>query len=197
MTSLKIFQKIFCLLFIAGCLTSAWISAKAKGALPAALAGIRLTDHRGRVVQPASFGKGPMLLNFIFTSCPSACPVQVKELVAVHRALPADVKDKVQFLSITVDPATDKPAALASFAKRLGADVAGWRFATGQPAEITQLLKRLQVMNPQKENPQPSDHRLTLYLFNAEGIPVVTYNGAPVDKQRLVEEITQLTRLAP
>lgn len=169
---------------------------KSKGVLPPVLSGVQLTDQHGKLIRPASFGNGPLLLNFIFTHCSAACPIQVKELLAVHRALPADVRDKVQFLSVSVDPANDTPQALANFAKQLGADVAGWRFATGNPAQIAQLLERMQVMNPTKSQPQPADHRLTLYLFNPAGIPVISYVGAPVDKQRLIEELTQLARLS-
>ena len=44
------------------------------------------------------------------------------------------------FLTISLDGAYDTPADLAQFAGRLGVDPAGWRFVTGDPATIKQLV---------------------------------------------------------
>jgi protein SCO1 len=162
---------------------------------PVVLQQVQLTDHHGNRIKPSSFGKGPLLVNFIFTRCPMACPVQTRELAKIWRALPSDVQASAQFLSISVDPANDTPEKLAAYASRMATDIDGWRFATGDPAQVNQLLKRMRILDPSKPNPQPLDHTLNLYLFDPTGTLIITYNGAPVDRTRLIEELTQLTRM--
>jgi protein SCO1/2 len=119
----------------------------------------------------------------------------VRELAEVHAALPEDVRRQLRFLSVSVDPLQDTPASLAAFAKRLGADRPGWHFVTGAPAQVEQLLDRMQVMDSRKASPKPEDHRTSLYLFDAAGALVQRYGGNPVDRPRLVAEITQVARL--
>lgn len=167
----------------------------AQGGPPASLHGITLIDHHGRKVAANSFGAGPVLVQFLFTHCPAACPLQTKHLAAVRHALPPDVRSKVQFLSITVDPRQDRPAVLADFARKMGADEPGWRFATGDASMVNRLLQRLNVLDASKPNPQPVDHRLNLYLYDRTGQPVIRYAGNPVDQARLVADLTQLARL--
>ncbi len=162
---------------------------------PSALEGIQLVDQAGRPIAANSFGSGPVLINFVFTKCPVACPRQTQELRSIFEALPPEARARVQFLSITVDPEHDSPEALRSFAARMKVTMPNWRFATGKPAEIRRLLQRMSVMDPSKVNPQPIDHRLTLFLFNREGLPVIRYHGSPIDRERLAADLTQLARL--
>lgn len=162
-------------------------------AQPVVLQGLKLVDQRGQALKPASLQGRVLLLNFVFTGCSATCPLQVRELALLHAALPAAVQLRVGFLSVSVDPMNDTPATLAHFAKAQGADLPGWRFATGAPTQVGQLLERLRVLD-QRDNkqPAPADHRTTLFLFNAQGELVQRFAGVPVDRVRLAREITQL-----
>ena len=42
----------------------------------------------------------------------------------------------MRLLSVSIDPAFDRPAVLKAHARKLGADPAVWRFVTTPPAEI-------------------------------------------------------------
>ena len=172
--------------------TLAW--AGIAGAQPAPLLGLRLQDQAGLLIRPEAFKKRLVLMNFVFTGCSSTCPLQVRELAELRRALPPDVTRAVQFLSISVDPMSDTPAGLAAFAWRMGADQAGWRFVTGAPAQVDLLIARMRAIDPRKKDPQPADHSTTLYLFNESGVLVQRYGGVPVDQGRLAAELTQLVR---
>lgn len=173
----------------------ALIASLGAQAQPTALQGLKLEDHRRQPLTAASVQRQVVLLHFVFTTCSSTCPLQVRELAEVHGSLPDDVRRQVRFLSVSVDPLQDTPASLGDFARRMGADRPGWHFATGAPAQIEQLLNRMQVMDSRKPNPKPEDHRTSLYLFNATGTLVQRYGGVPVDRPRLVAEITQVARL--
>ena len=166
-------------------------------AQPVVLKGVELRDQRGQAVDARSLQGRPVLLNFVFTGCSSSCPVQVHELAELHRALPGDVRAAVRFLSITVDPAHDTPQSLAVFAQRMGADLPGWRFATGAPAQVEVLTTRMQAFDARRGQPRPQDHRTSLYLFDASGALVQRFGGVPVDRPRLADELSRLVRQRP
>lgn len=171
--------------------------ANAAWAQPTPLRGVRLLDQRTQPVDAAALRGHVVLLNFVFTGCSSTCPLQVKELAAVHAALPAAARRQVRFVSISVDPAHDTPATMAEFAQRLGADQPGWHFATGRPADVETLFDRLRAFDPTKAKPVPEDHRTTLFLYDARGELMQRFAGVPVDRPRLVREITQLALNPP
>ena len=65
-------------------------------------------------------------MDFIYTSCPGPCPIQSGVHVRVQRDLPAQLHDRVHFVSISIDPERDDPAALRAYAETHGADLTGW-----------------------------------------------------------------------
>jgi protein SCO1 len=183
-----------------GCKTSALAAllallALAAGAQPAPLAGLTLQDHRLQALRAPDLAGRPVLMHFVFAGCTSICPLQLQELRALHQALPPAVRAQVRFLSVTVDPLSDSPAALAAFARRQDADRPGWHFVSGEPAQVHRLLDRLQVFDPRAaQPPKPDDHRNSIYLYAPDGQLLQRFRGAPVDRSRLADELTRLSR---
>jgi protein SCO1/2 len=97
-------------------------------------------------------------------------------------------------LSVSVDPSNDTPATLAAFARRMEAELPGWRFATGDPNDVERLIRRMQVLDPRAAQAQPADHRTSLYLFDGSGTLIQRYRGVPVDRARLTDEVSRLHR---
>ena len=171
-------------------------------AQPAALAGLRLVDHRQQALTAAQLAGRPVLLHFVFTGCSATCPLQVQQLRTVHASLAPAVRSAVHFVSVSVDPVADTPQALAEFARRQQADRPGWRFVTGAPAQVLAVAERMQVfarpqVAPAQAAPRPEDHRSAVYLFAADGRLLQRFRGTPVDALRLVDEITRLVRPLP
>lgn len=164
-------------------------------AQPAPLQGLALVDQHQRALAGAALRGRPVLLHFVYTTCSTSCPLQVHALSQVHAALPEDVRERVRFVSVTVDPLQDTPATLAAFAKKLDAERPGWHFATGAAAQVYQLADRLQAQDARRRRPE--DHRTALYLYDAAGTLMQRYSGVPVDQPRLVAELTQIARLNP
>ena len=96
---------------------------------------VALRDFRGRVLAVA----------FIYTSCPDVCPLLTEKMAQVQDELGPDFGPRVAFVSITVDPENDTPAALKAYAESHGANLAGWSFLTGAPPVISEVAQRYGV----------------------------------------------------
>ena len=69
------------------------------------------------------------LANFIFTRCPSVCPVMLEKTSKLLIEL-KDYGISVVFVTFTVDPEHDTPAVLRKKAEELKADPERWVFLT-------------------------------------------------------------------
>ncbi len=76
---------------------------------------------------------------FFFTSCPSLCPQVMASAMALSKSLD-EAGETVEFVTFTVDPKTDTPAVLASYAASRGIDTRRWTFLTGQPTALEQVI---------------------------------------------------------
>lgn len=166
--------------------------ATVAAAQPAPLGGVRGVDQRGQPFHAAQLAGKAVLMHFVFTGCGTTCPTQLVELAALHDALPEAARRKVQFLSVSVDPLSDTPQALAAFARRLGAERAGWRLVTGPMASLAPLYERMQVFDARAASPGAADHRTSLYLYAADGRLLQRFRGVPVDRERLLAELGRL-----
>jgi len=84
-----------------------------------------------------------VVINFIFTNCEGACPLITHKLTLVRDKLEGKIGDPIQFVSLSLDPARDTPAALKEFARTHHADHDGWVFLTGNPQHLDSIIKRL------------------------------------------------------
>lgn len=179
-------------LFLGLVLLAATAAAPAP-AQPMVLQDIELSDTAGIALTGPALRGRPVLMHFVYTGCSSTCPTQVRELAQVWDALDPQVRQRVRFVSVSLDPRQDTPDALRDFARRLDAVRPGWHFATGSVAGIDRLVRRLNLMG--SRNPRLETHATSLYLHDAQGRLVQRYGGVPVDRARLVSEITTVSRL--
>jgi cytochrome oxidase Cu insertion factor (SCO1/SenC/PrrC family) len=93
-------------------------------------------------------------INFIFTTCTTICPPLTATFRKVQQELGPRVGQDVQLLSISVDPTTDTPERLKSFAEKFKAGP-GWTFVTGSKPEIDQLLAALGAAVADKNDHTP------------------------------------------
>jgi protein SCO1 len=103
-----------------------------------------------------------VLINVVFTNCPSACPMMTERLKLVRKRLGPDFGNGVYFLSLSVDPARDTPEAMKRFAQRHGVDEPGWRFLVADAKVLQAVLSRLGQWTD-----SPDDHTTLLIAGNA------------------------------
>jgi cytochrome oxidase Cu insertion factor (SCO1/SenC/PrrC family) len=93
-------------------------------------------------------------INFIFTTCTTICPPLTATMRQIQREIGDRVGKDVWLISVSVDPVTDTPERLRSFAAKFGAG-RGWTFVTGQKSEIDKLLRALGAYVSDKNNHSP------------------------------------------
>ncbi len=74
--------------------------------------------------------------DFIFTHCPTICPVMTQEMVNLQSEFDTE---PVYFVSFTVDPERDTSEVLSRYAMQYGVDEKRWHFLTGEKDQIYQL----------------------------------------------------------
>jgi protein SCO1 len=92
-------------------------------------------------------------INLVCTTCTTIDPPLGATFARVQREMGERVGRDVYLISISVDPQTDNPERLKAWGAKFHAG-AGWKFITGDKAEIDRLLKALGMglMNSKEEH---------------------------------------------
>jgi protein SCO1 len=129
----------------------------------------------------------PVLLDFIYTTCTTICPVMSQTFAEVQKRLGADAS-KVRMVSVSIDPEEDTPARLAEYAKRYQAG-AQWTFYTGTAEASIAVQRAFDVYRGDKMNHSPAT------LFRpAPGQPWVRLDGFATPDAVLGEVHTQVAQ---
>jgi len=96
-------------------------------------------NQNGDVYGAADLEGKITVLDFIFTSCQGACPRMSSRMAELYNRFSAT--DRVQFVSVSVDPARDSLAALRSYAERYGVTDDRWMFLRA-PLDSVKWLSR-------------------------------------------------------
>ena len=96
-----------------------------------------LLDASGRKFARERLKGKVWVADFIYTRCEDTCPLQSVEMRRLQQDFAAH--EEFRQLSITTDPAFDKAATLAAYARKFGADRERWFFLTGKEKEIKDL----------------------------------------------------------
>lgn len=101
-----------------------------------------------------------VLINFIYTHCPDACPLVGKKLSQAQALLGEAFGTRIHFVSVSVDPDNDTPQALRKYAAAVAARP-GWIFLTGKNTET--VVRKLGQFTADAE-----DHSMILILGNVK-----------------------------
>ena len=151
-----------------------------------------LIDQAGRSVSLASLGDRVLLVDFIYTSCPGPCPVQTSNQVALQKSIPDSLRDAVHFVSISLDPAVDRPEVLKRYALERGADLSSWSFLTGPVEEVADVVRRWGVGSLRKED-GTIDHTLWTFLVK-EGQILERYSPRDAGDEKILAGVIDLAR---
>jgi protein SCO1/2 len=133
---------------------------------------ITLIRHDGKKASfPSELDDGrPVILQFMFTSCTTICPVTTRIFAQVQQKL-GKARDKLHMLSISIDPEYDTVARLDSYAKKIGAQTQ-WQFYGGTLEASLALQNAFEAFRGDKMN-----HAPITYLRAAPGKPWTRLDG--------------------
>jgi len=120
----------------------------------------------------------PVVLNFIFTTCGSICPLMSQVFGEFQRKLGAEAAH-VHLMSISIDPEQDTPERLREYAGHFGARP-GWQYYTGTIAASLAAQQAFNVYRGDKMSHTP----VTL-LRAAPGQPWLRLDGFVTPDQLL------------
>ena len=147
---------------------------------------VKLVRDDGKTVSlPEELDDGrPVVLDFIFTTCATICPVMSQTFAQVQRKL-GDARGKVHMVSISIDPEEDTPARLAEYARKFKAGPQ-WQFYTGTTQASIATQRAFEAYRGDKMNHTP----VTL-MRAAPGLRWVRLDGF-ASSDELVKEFHEL-----
>ncbi len=152
--------------------------------IPRKIDEIQLKDHRGEAFTNEQLRGQWTLVFFGYTYCPDVCPTTMTFLNEFMELLEGTEAEDTEVVMVTVDPARDTQAQLASYVPYFNTDFTG---VTGQFLDIhrfaTGLNTPFRKVPGQGENYQV-DHSANVVLINPRG----DYHGffkAPLDLAKM------------
>ncbi len=142
---------------------------------------IRLSDLQGR----------PVIVTMFYTSCHLACPVTLARLKEIESALTADVRSKLTFALITLDPAGDTPRVLHAFRKTQQLP-ATWFLLRGTDEMTRQVAAKLGIVF-EKEGYRLV-HSNEIVLLDTDGRIISRLSGLHTSLQAFVQSATFAVR---
>jgi protein SCO1 len=152
------------------------------------LSDTKLVDQNGNTISLESLKGKPMVVDFIYTTCPGPCLMETAKFANVALRLGNDLGSKVTLVSITVDPEHDGPKQLLAYSRQQGADEKGWYFLTGGPADVDKALAGFKLSR-QIEPDGSVGHLIAMMLIGPDGRVLRDYNGEAVKAQDIVDDV--------
>src|ERR1044071_7756541 len=150
---------------------------------------VTLTDASGARVKLSSVleREGPVMLQFIFTTCPTVCPVMSATFSAAQSRLSPGA-EKVTLVSISIDPEQDTPERLREYARRFKAGPR-WLFLTGDAQDIISVRKAFDAYPGENK----MRHQPLTFIRVSAGRPWLRLDGLTSAAQ-LIGEYERLTQ---
>lgn len=123
----------------------------------------------------------PLMLNFIFTSCTTVCPV----MSGIFSQVQTKLGRSVRLVSISIDPEYDTPARLRAYGKRFDAG-AEWTMLTGSLADSIAVQRAFGAYRGDK-----MDHLPATFIRAEAGKPWLRIDGL-ASADDLVQEYRRL-----
>lgn len=152
-----------------------------------------LTDQNGSPFDSSSLTGKVFVLEFIFTTCPGACPALMTQMAKLDKQI---TDPRIRFITISVDPTTDTPEILKAKAASLGAD-SRWTWLTtttarppaGLESDVIDIQKAMLI--PAAPH-QPGGHTTKMLLFDTTGHCRARFDYDDADQSRLAVAVEKL-----
>ena len=146
-----------------------------------------LIDQDGRALnlKREVIGSRIVVVDFVYTTCTTVCPLASAMFAELQAQLGERVGRDVVLVTLTVDPVRDTPQKLKAQAAKFGAG-AGWRWLTGAPVAVGEVLKGLGAYTPDF-----TQHPQMVLVGDGRSGSWTRFSGLP-DPKRLAEHVRRL-----
>lgn len=161
-----------------------------------AATGFTLKDAQGREVGLADFRGKVVVLNFIYMNCPDVCPLHSERIAEIQEMInPTPMRDIVQFITITTDPANDTPEVMEVYGRTHGLDPVNWVFLTSGPSQraATRGIAGRYGLKFTRVKDDYLLHGLVTFLIDKSGNLRAKYHGLKFKPVNFVIHVNALT----
>jgi protein SCO1 len=157
-----------------------------------ALPDYRFTNQLGEVIHTGQFKGQALAITFLFTRCPfpNFCPRMANNFAEAQTKLLLSPNSPTNWhlLTLSFDPAFDRPAVLKAYAQGYRYDPQHWDFATGDLVDITAITEQfgLQFWNDESGS---ISHNLRAVVIDASGHVEKIFTGNQWTSDELVAEL--------
>lgn len=149
--------------------------------------------EEGEDIQLENLKGKTLVMVMIYTSCKAACPRLVADMRHIEAQIPVENIDNLRFVLVSIDPKTDTPERLKTFAIENMMDDKHWTFLQGTESSVQEFANVLAVKY-KKISPIDFSHSNIISVFNSKGELKHQQEGLGVDNKKTVETILQLTQ---
>jgi protein SCO1/2 len=128
---------------------------------------IPLVDQRGHTFHLMDLAGRPAVLTFVSARCTDACPIANAAFARAATRLRHD-GFRVRLVTITLDPDHDTPLVMAGLARMSNVPLDLWRFASGRPSDVKQLMRSLNVDVEPDAKGIPDEHSSYVYVLDRD-----------------------------
>ncbi|UUX52066.1 SCO family protein [Nisaea acidiphila] len=150
-----------------------------------------LTDETGATLSNEDLKGRYMMVFFGYTYCPDVCPTTLTVVTQALDMLEPEVREKVEPVFITIDPARDTSEALAAYSQHFHDRI---HYLTGTPEQIGEVAKAYRVFYQKVESEEFSDylmdHSTITYLMGPDG-RYVSHYGFNSEPDEIAKDLTQ------
>lgn len=151
------------------------------------------TTQDGKDIELKNLRGNVLVMVMIYTSCKAACPRLVADMRNIEKKLDASTKRNVKLILVSIDPETDTPERLKTFAIDNQMNHAPWIFLRSSE-ENTREFAAVLAVNYKKITPIDFSHSNIISVFNSEGELTYQQEGLGVNNDKAIEVINQQAR---
>lgn len=152
-------------------------------------------NQDGQLVNEQTFAGKIYVCDFIFTSCPSICPLMSQQMQRIQEVFQKE--EDILFLSHTVDPERDSVETLKQYAQAYQAQSGKWHLVTGDKKSLYEMGIRHYLVSVDEDEASEEQflHSAAFVLIDKDKRIRGMYNGTEKeDVDRLIGDIRILQR---
>ncbi|WP_374172276.1 SCO family protein [Flavobacterium tructae] len=148
------------------------------------------TNQNGKNIELKSLKGNVLVMVMIYTSCKAACPRLVADMRDIESKLNKKTKQHVKLILVSIDPKTDTPQKLKSFAIANQMNQDPWLFLRSSE-ENTREFAAVLAVNYKQISPIDFSHSNIISVFNPAGELVFQQEGLGVNNEKTITTINQ------